>query len=113
MSILKTLRKNKPILFKKAKKKCQIEKTEHAYVLRFFRSHPCVDCGETDIVVLEFDHRNQFDKDYEVSQMIQRRMPANKIIDEISKCDVRCANCHRRKTVKETKSWRLHLAPVA
>ncbi|MEK7458262.1 MAG: hypothetical protein AAB612_02135 [Patescibacteria group bacterium] len=106
--------KNKPYYLKKAKKRnVRLRKTEHAYVLRFLRSHPCVDCGETDIVVLEFDHRNQFDKDYEVSQMIQRRMPANKIIDEISKCDVRCANCHRRKTVKETKSWRLHLAPVA
>ena len=65
-----------------------------AYVL----SHPCVDCGETDIVVLEFDHVRGT-KVRDVSQMVRDGLKWEKIEQEISKCEVRCANCHRRATV--------------
>src|SRR5258707_137319 len=54
-------------------------------------NHPCIDCGEKDITVLEFDHR--YDKDRAVSLML--RFSRNRLFAEIEKCDVRCANCHR------------------
>jgi hypothetical protein len=38
----------------KAKRKIALERTR--YLLEFFKSHPCTDCGETDPIVLEFDH---------------------------------------------------------
>ena len=36
------------------KRKLAVERT--TYLIRFFASHPCEDCGETDPLVLEFDH---------------------------------------------------------
>jgi hypothetical protein len=62
--------------------------------------HPCVDCGETDPIVLEFDHVRG-DKVASVSLMVVRRWCWSTIQAEIEKCEVRCANCHRRKTARD------------
>jgi len=64
----------------------------------------CVDCGEKDPVVLEFDH--QGDKKYEISRMIGEAISLDKIEEELNKCLVRCANCHRRKTAKDFGWWK-------
>jgi hypothetical protein len=65
-----------------------------AYVNEYLRQHPCVDCGNNNIIVLEFDHvRGK--KRKEVSHMIDSAFSLDSIIEEIAKCDVRCANCHR------------------
>jgi hypothetical protein len=67
-----------------------------AFVADYLATHPCVDCGEADPVVLEFDHvRGK--KVLEISKM-KRWVSRSRLEEEINKCDVRCANCHRRVT---------------
>ncbi len=61
----------------------------------------CVDCGEDRIEVLDFDHRDRKKKFKEVSKMRSGHYCWDTIKKEIDKCDVRCANCHRIKTLKE------------
>jgi hypothetical protein len=65
-------------------------------VMEYLASHPCVDCGEPDIIVLEFDHVRG-EKTGNVSQLMISHSLA-KVMQEIAKCEVRCANCHRRQT---------------
>ena len=72
-----------------------------ALVFNYLKEHPCVDCGEPDPVVLEFDHRDTRVKRLAIAKMIENRYSWDSILDEIAKCDVRCANCHRRKTSKQ------------
>jgi hypothetical protein len=71
-------------------------------VFDHYLANPCVDCGETDPVVLELDHLR--DKDMPVSQAAHRGWSKKRLLDEIAKCEVRCANCHRRKTAKD-QGW--------
>jgi hypothetical protein len=66
-----------------------------AYLVEFFRERPCVDCGETDPLVLEFDHLGH--KRFNIAKGLRDRNWAP-VLDEIAKCDVVCANCHRRRT---------------
>lgn len=60
----------------------------------YLLEHPCIDCGETDILVLDFDHLR--DKRQNVSEMLHLSWAV--IAEEIAKCEVRCANDHRRVT---------------
>jgi hypothetical protein len=43
---------------------------DRAYVIDYLRSHPCVDCGESDPVVLEFDHVDREVKDTEIGNLV-------------------------------------------
>lgn len=63
--------------------------------------NPCVDCGETNPVVLDFDHKEQSNKSFGLSKACAKKISMDKLKLEISKCDVRCANCHRIKTAKQ------------
>ena len=67
------------------------------YLIAYLLEHPCVDCGESDPVVLEFDHLR--DKKFSISEGLQGRRWQD-VLDEIAKCEVVCANCHRRRTAK-------------
>lgn len=68
------------------------------FLIEYLQSHPCVDCGEDDIEVLQFDHTIELNnwKAPRVTSLVAQSL--NKIKEEIAKCDVRCANCHVRKT---------------
>jgi len=82
-----------------------------ARLSEYLRMHPCVDCGEVDTVVLEFDHvRGQ--KMYDVSRMVANGFGWEKIEEEIAKCEVRCANCHRRVTHSRRQVQRGIAEPV-
>lgn len=78
------------------------------YVVDYLKSHPCIDCGEPDIIVLDFDHLG--DKKDDISNLIGHARSLSVIIKEIDKCVVRCANCHRRKTAIELNSYRVKAA---
>jgi hypothetical protein len=66
-----------------------------AHLIELFRTHPCVDCGETDPLVLELDHLEA--KNFNIAKGVRDRK-WQAVLDEIAKCDVVCANCHRRRT---------------
>ncbi len=67
-------------------------------ILEFLDDKACLDCGESDPVVLDFDHREPADKRETISHMCHACYSWEAILTEISKCDIRCANCHRRRT---------------
>ena len=70
--------------------------------LKFFNwlnEQSCVDCGISDVRVLEFDHLDPSVKEYNISQIIEG--PEDKLQKELNKCDIVCANCHRIRTAKQ------------
>lgn len=76
-----------------------------AKLFEFLSTRSCVDCGEKDPVVLEFDHREKKDKFKIIARMLSGHYSWLSVEREIEKCDIRCANCHRRKTYVQQKSF--------
>jgi hypothetical protein len=77
------------------------------YVANYLKNNPCIDCGESNILTLQFDHLK--DKHFDISVKLCSRRPIGieRLKEEISKCVVRCANCHQIKTASESGWWKL------
>lgn len=87
---------NRTYYLKKAKKRNAIVRKEiRDYLWEYLKAHGCVDCGENNPIVLEFDHIK--DKLLAVSSFA-RGHKLKDVQNEVAKCEVRCANCHRIKT---------------
>ncbi len=74
-----------------------------AYVLGVLRRRPCADCGAADPLVLEFDHVAE--KRSDVATLVRRGVRLPVLAEEIARCEVVCANCHRRRTARRA-GWR-------
>ena len=81
------------------------------FLNEYLSKNPCVDCGERDITVLEFDHKGEIPKFKAVSTLVRDRSSLEEIQYEIDKCEVRCANCHRRKTAGEFGWFKSNMHP--
>lgn len=78
------------------------------WLIEYWQQHPCVDCGEADPVVLEFDHVRDV-KAFNVSRGFYSKGWKH-VLAEIEKCDSRCSNCHKRRTAKQF-GWYANLDP--
>ena len=79
------------------------EKKVQAQLAKYKAEKGCIDCGEKDPVVLDFDHvrgEKIFSMSRGAYKASQERIEA-----EMEKCDVRCANCHRKRHAKEGHAW--------
>lgn len=91
----------------KDKKKSQVNlrrnrlrKEIRALILEYRTNNPCVDCAESDPVVLDFDHVRGV-KRFNIAHAATQGYELDAVITEMAKCEIRCANCHRRKTHRE------------
>jgi len=56
----------------------------------------CEACGEKEPICLDFHHEDEKNKEHNISNMIKKGFSKNRIMEEIEKCVVLCANCHRK-----------------
>lgn len=100
--------KNKKRYVKQAKARNDREIPKRMeWIVQYLEEHPCIVCGESDVVVLQFDHLG--DKAFDVCAGVRSRRWED-VIREIAKCEVRCANCHRRQTASRGGFRRFLLA---
>ena len=81
------------------------EAEKRAWIDAYLAEHPCVDCGESDPEVLDFDHvRGQ--KTAAISAFVRGGYSLARLVAEAALCEVRCANCHRRATRRRERDAR-------
>ena len=63
------------------------------------KATPCKDCGQKFAAwIMQFDHIDATKKRGNVATMVHNCATREAILEEISKCDVVCANCHANRT---------------
>ncbi len=88
---------NKSHLKEKKEYRKEKIKSRKSFIEDYKKSHSCVICGEQDPVCLDFHHKNKEEKDFQISHMIRGGWSLERIKEEIDKCEMLCANCHRKK----------------
>jgi hypothetical protein len=61
------------------------------------RKRGCQSCGETDPACLDFHHPDEESKEMAVTDLITYGHGRKRLREEMAKCDVLCANCHRKE----------------
>lgn len=74
----------------------------HELVLQVLSDARCADCREPDPLVLQFDHIT--DKIDDIAWLVGSGCSPIRLRRELSKCEIRCANCHRRRTA-QSGAW--------
>lgn len=74
------------------------------FISNYLLTQKCVDCGNNDFRVLDFDHIDPKTKVFNISvTKVQNFISLEKLQAEISKCVIRCANCHRIRHFEEKR----------
>ena len=74
-------------------------RTVRKFLFDWYKNSSCVDCGETDPIVLQSDHVGE--KSFAIANAAGSGFSIERLKNELNKCVTRCANCHMRKTAND------------
>jgi transcription elongation factor Elf1 len=74
-----------------------------AWLDEYKKNLACEKCGENHIACLDFHHRDASQKDFSVGSIKEFGWGRERVLNEIEKCMVVCANCHRKLHAKVAK----------
>jgi len=72
------------------------EKKNVEFFKEFKRDLKCVRCGESEPSCIEFHHEDPTIKDFDIASAV-RRYSIDRVLMEMAKCLILCANCHRKE----------------
>lgn len=75
-----------------------------AFAYEHLERSGCADCRSTDLVILDFDHVGI--KRFRVMRAAWEGCSLRRLEEEIAECQVRCGNCHRRRTATSRNYYR-------
>ena len=102
--------KNKKDLYKNQQR---YRDRNHEFLWTYLLDKTCIDCKNNDSRVLEFDHLPEYEKKFDIAKSIAGSTRSwEKVLVEIKKCEIVCANCHKIRTMsrgnyKRHKSYML------
>ena len=68
-------------------------------IIAALKAEPCADCGQRfPAVCMDFDHVDPETKSFGIARAVGDDYSLQRILDEIEKCELVCANCHRIRT---------------
>jgi hypothetical protein len=91
-------RRNREHLLKKQKEKNRrhLEKVGK-WLNDYKKGLSCSRCPESHPATLQFHHRNPEEKEFSIGMYRHGKYSQKRLLEEIAKCEVICANCHAKE----------------
>jgi hypothetical protein len=95
---------NKVSYGKRSKINRKAIKNRNSALIRSLKKKPCYDCGgKYSYYVMDFDHLEPKTKLCNVGRMAGQSISQKRILAEVAKCELVCANCHREREHRRRK----------
>lgn len=90
-------RNRQHLLVKQAEKNKTLREKQRQWLIDYKKELACARCGESHPAALQFHHRNREEKEFEIGLYTALGCSKKRLLAEIEKCDVLCANCHAKE----------------
>lgn len=91
----------------KAKRRAKVKEDRYVYLAwldSLKEGRPCADCAQTfPPYVMEWDHLPGTRKAFSVADTRRAAFGKARVMAEIAKCELVCANCHRERTFRRRR----------
>lgn len=93
----KYYKKNRDAVLQRTRNRLRLHTLRLNYIQR---KATCSHCGIWDFTVLEFNHMPGVNKLFNIGRTKSKSKSWAKIMNEVRKCEILCANCHKRVTAR-------------
>ncbi|MBX3290285.1 MAG: hypothetical protein KF855_13170 [Acidobacteria bacterium] len=90
-------RNRERLLEKQREKNRRFSENRRRWLSEFKKTLKCERCGEDHPATLTFHHRDATEKEFEIANAINLGVGMKRLVAEIEKCEVLCANCHAKE----------------
>ena len=90
-------RNREKLLKRQAEKNRRFADNRRKWLVEFKRTLKCVRCNESHPATITFHHKDSSEKSFEIGNAIGLGVSLKRLIAEIEKCEVICANCHAKE----------------
>ncbi len=85
------------LLEKQAEKNKRFSESRRKWLIDYKKTLKCIRCGESHPATLIFHHKDSLGKSFEIGNAIVLGVGLKRLLAEIEKCEVICANCHAKE----------------
>jgi hypothetical protein len=90
-------RNREQLLKNQAEKNKRFAENRRKWLVNYKKTLKCVRCEESHPATLTFHHKNNSEKSFEIGNALKLRVGLKRLLAEIEKCEVLCANCHAKE----------------
>jgi hypothetical protein len=79
------------------KKNKRFFESRRKWLVEYKKTLKCARCGESHPATLAFHHKRRSEKKFEIGNALILKVSFKRLLAEIEKCEVICANCHAKE----------------
>jgi hypothetical protein len=91
------MRNREKLLNNQVDKNKRFAEKRRKWLVDYKKKLKCVRCDESHPATLTFHHKNNLEKSFEIGNAIKLGVSLKRLVSEIEKCEVLCANCHAKE----------------